>query len=56
MKFYLLSEERLALSSEVITKLNHCDDYKCRHGWTEQEIHRASFPTDGLPLEFDPQY
>jgi len=28
----------------VIAKLDNCNDNECRHGWSEQEIHKASFP------------
>jgi hypothetical protein len=31
----------------VIAKLDNCNDNNCRHGWSEQEIHKASFPKNG---------
>jgi len=31
----------------VIAELNNADDNECRHSWSEQEIHSASFLKSG---------
>jgi hypothetical protein len=33
-------------SNKVIAKLDNGNDDKCRHGWSEQEIHKSSFPRE----------
>jgi hypothetical protein len=41
---YPLLPRRLARGNKVIAELNDCNYHKCRHGWSEQEIHKSSFP------------
>jgi hypothetical protein len=35
---------KLTRSNEGVAKLNNCDNNKSCHRWSEQEIHRSSFP------------
>jgi hypothetical protein len=36
----------------MIAQLNNSNNNKCRHRWSEQKIHRSSFPIEmGMPLQ-----
>ncbi len=38
----------------MVAELNNADNNECRHSWSEQEIHGASFPKSEYVTEMNP--